>query len=317
MATDVQPWLRPQSWRRDSDRPCVSLGAPGAFDDTHIFAPCVILEDGTYSLYYSGSQGTVADRVFRLGLATSADGVRFQRHPDSPALSLDGATRSILTPTLLRNPDGSVCREAGRLRLWFSSCDFPARSSRHTLHAAGSVDGISWDAPTAALLEGAYAPTVIKDGSTYRLWYSDVSSEPWCVRYAESPDGLDWSPRLKPVLQLDQPWEHSRLFYPTVLKADGLYLMWYGSYTQHGTEEMKTAIGFATSPDGLIWDKHPGNPVFGPDPSREWESHYTTSQSLLRLPDGSWRIWYASRTKPPFVHKYFAIGTALWRGPKH
>ena len=80
---------------------------------------------------------------------------------------------------------------------------------------------------------------------------------------------------------------------------------------------MKTAIGFATSPDGLIWDKHPGNPVFGPDPSREWESHYTTSQSLLRLPDGSWRIWYASRTKPPFVHKYFAIGTALWRGPKH
>ncbi|MBM4049587.1 MAG: hypothetical protein FJ279_31210 [Planctomycetes bacterium] len=52
--------------------------------------------------------------------------------------------------------------------------------------------------------------------------------------------------------------------------------------------------------------------VFGPEPSRAWESHYTTSQSVLRLPDGSWRLWYASRPKPPFDHKYFAIGTARW-----
>ena len=32
----------------------------------------------------------------------------------------------------------------------------------------------------------------------------------------------------------------------------------------------------------------------------------------LALPDGSWRIWYASRPAPPFDHKYFAIGTASW-----
>lgn len=29
--------------------------------------------------------------------------------------------------------------------------------------------------------------------------------------------------------------------------------------------------------------------------ARAWESHYTTSQSLMQLDDGSWRIWYASR----------------------
>ena len=81
--------------------------------------------------------------------------------------------------------------------------------------------------------------------------------------------------------------------------------MWYGSYSQHGGEEMRTALGCAYSNDGIHWQKDSENPVFGPD-----ESHYTTSQSVLRLADGSLRIWYASRPARPFEHKYFAIGAA-------
>jgi hypothetical protein len=91
--------------------------------------------------------------------------------------------------------------------------------------------------------------------------------------------------------------------------------MWYGSYSNSPGDEVTTALGFAFSRDGMHWEKNPHNPVFGPDPSRSWESHYTTSQTVLPLPDGSWRIWYATRPKPPFVHKYFAIGTARWNGP--
>ena len=97
-----------------------------------------------------------------------------------------------------------------------------------------------------------------------------------------------------------------------MLKVDNRYWMWYGSYSQHGDMEMKTAIGCAYSDDGLQWQKDPDNPVFEPDPSRTWDSHYTTSQSVLRLDDDSLRIWYASRPAPPFKHKYFAIGTARW-----
>jgi hypothetical protein len=36
---------------------------------------------------------------------------------------------------------------------------------------------------------------------------------------------------------------------------------------------------------------------------------------VIRNEDGSFRIWYASRKKPPFVNKYFAINTATWSGP--
>ena len=71
-------WLGLQQWQRDGQQPCISLGATGAFDDMHIFAPCIAFEDGHYRMWYSGSRGAVVDRVFTLGLATSIDGVHFK-----------------------------------------------------------------------------------------------------------------------------------------------------------------------------------------------------------------------------------------------
>src|SRR5438128_2195381 len=52
-------WLQPQAWRRDSDQPALSLGEKGRFDDQHIFAPHVVLLNGEYWMYYSGSQRCV------------------------------------------------------------------------------------------------------------------------------------------------------------------------------------------------------------------------------------------------------------------
>jgi predicted GH43/DUF377 family glycosyl hydrolase len=183
----------------------------------------------------------------------------------------------------------------------------------HTIHESRSEDGVAWSAPSEGQVDGAYAPTVLKDGDRYLMWYVDVTVDPWVFRFAESADGKTWSSRSEAVVVADQEWERDRLFYPTVLKRDGVFLMWYGSY--QSIDRHTTAIGFAVSEDGVHWTKHPGNPVFGPNPAREWESHYTTSQSIHTQPDGSLRMYYASRTKPPFVHKYFAIGTAVWEKP--
>jgi hypothetical protein len=302
--------LERQNWKRDRADPCLSLGSPGAFDDTHIFAPCVAFEDGEFSMWYCGSQGTVETRVFGMGLATSTDGVHFTRHGRAPVLCFADGQRSILTPALLRHPDGSVCREDGRLHMWFAACNFPTGDGLHTLHASTSRDGRAWSTPSDPQFENVYAPTIMKEGGIYRMWYADVSTEPWCFRYAESGDGVQWKADVEAVLVIDQRWERNRLFYPTVLKAEGLYLMWYGSYTHAKGEALKTALGFAVSKDGRKWQKYAENPVFEPEPSHPWESHFTTSQAVLRLTDGSWRIWYASRQAPPFIHKYYAIGTA-------
>ncbi|QDT50909.1 hypothetical protein Pan258_49910 [Symmachiella dynata] len=308
---EFAPWLQPQEWERDTDGPIIELGEQGSFDDMHVFAPCVALEEGQYRMWYCGSQGKVAKRVFRLGLATSKDGRTFEKHPANPVFEFGDGESSILTPTLLRNADGSVLREDGKLRMWFSASHLFGKSV-HNLHETQSRDGIQWSPPSDPQLSGVYAPTILKVGETYQMWYTDVSAEPWKIRHAQSSDGQEWKETKDAVLRIGQKWEQGRLFYPTVIKSGDLYLMWYGSYWS--AFEGKTAIGFAVSSDGINWQKNPHNPVFRPDPSHEWESHYTTSQSIRQLPDGSWRIWYASRQKPPFVHKYFAIGTARWQG---
>src|SRR5262249_1589632 len=51
--------LKPQEWKRDSDKPALSLGEKGKFDDQHIFAPHVVQMDGEFWMYYSGSQRCV------------------------------------------------------------------------------------------------------------------------------------------------------------------------------------------------------------------------------------------------------------------
>lgn len=308
----LHPWLLAQRWQRDTEQPVLRLGRPGAFDDTHVFAPCVIRTEDIFQMWYCGSRGRVEDRVFSLGQATSRDGRVFERFNQRPVFSFGDGKHSVLTPTLLRDTDGTATRENGKLRMWFSASHLGSSTGLHTLHEATSEDGIHWSAPSSAQLQHVYAPSILKDTSGYRLWYTDVSREPWVIRHAFSPDGRQWQVGDEPVLELDQPWESGRLFYPTVLKVDEIYLMWYGSYWS--TKQSKTALGFAVSLDGLEWHKNPHNPVLRPDPSRSWESHYTTSQSVVRSGNGSFRIWYATRKKPPFVNKYFAIGTATWAG---
>ncbi|MBW3598676.1 MAG: hypothetical protein KY475_15560 [Planctomycetes bacterium] len=307
----LKKWLAPQEWRRDTEGPIVTLGAAGEFDDTHVFAPCVVREQSRFLLWYCGSRGAVAERVFRLGLAESDDGRHFQKHSGNPVYEFGNGIRSVLTPTVLRRIDGTPIRENGRLRMWFSAAPLTKSNSLHTLHASTSEDGAHWSAPSPPQLEHVYAPTVLKDGDIYRLWYTDVSRDPWIIRHAASDDGRRWRVAEAPALVIDQDWERGRLFYPAVVKVEDAYLLWYGSYWSG--EANKTAIGFAVSEDGLRWRKSPHNPVLRPDPSRPWESHYTTSHSVMRLPDGAWRIWYAGRKAPPFTNKYFAIATATWR----
>jgi len=310
---ELARWFVPQPWQRDAEGPIVSLGSPGQFDDMHIFAPAVAQENGRFQLWYSGSRGTPGNRVFRLGLATSADGKQFEKHSDNPVLQFADAAHSVLTPALLRNPDGTVLRENGKLRMWFAAARL-GKSGLHTLHESTSADGIHWDEPSPVLLENAYCPTVMKTDRGYEMWFSDVVRRPWIIRHAVSADGRKWNVTPGPAIVLSQEWEAEVLVYPTVLKIDDAYLMWYGSY-DNAIRRETTAIGFAASLDGRQWHKHPQNPVHRPDPKRPWESNYVGSGCVMRLPDGTFRYWYASRKQPPFLNLYFAINTAHWAGP--
>ena len=347
-------WLKPMDWKRDSDQPVFKIGEKGQFDDMHILSPSVIYEKGEYWMYYIGSQNDVIakglykpateltdeqkkkirgnehkDRIYKVGLAKSKDGIHFTKYEKNPVFSFGDDRRGILTPNFLRNPDGSVLREKGELVMYFTAADMPG-DYKHNIHRATSKDGIHWSAPSPVLLTNAYAAYFMKDGKTYRMWYVDVSKRPWVMRHASSPDGLAWTPTEKPCLQpKEQKWEGAggdrvilpSIVYPSVFKADGIYIALYGTFWE---SQEKTAIGLAVSADGLTWKKFDGNPVFTPNEKNYWESNFTTSQTIMKLKDGSYRLWYASRQgfipgsnpkDPSWAHMYYAIGTAHWAGP--
>lgn len=314
----LKAWLGPQEWKRDTEGPVLSLGTEGQFDDTHIFAPTVGREGKRFRMWYCGSQGFAHDlapvrtrdeRVFRLGLAESDDGVTFQRHA-GPVLELETPRRSIVTPTILRDARGQVLREEGKLRMWFTSATLGGGGPPHAIQQAVSSDGIKWTDVSPIQISRAYCPTVIKSEQGYTLWYTEPGKYPWVIKHATSRDGSEWTVTEQPVLTISQPWEHDLQIYPCVLQIDGVFLMWYASYLEKNHET--TAIGFAASTDGITWHKQPQNPILRPDPGRPWESHYVSSHSVMQLDDGRFRIWYASRKAPPFQNLYFALNTAVW-----
>lgn len=102
--------------------------------------------------------------------------------------------------------------------------------------------------------------SVIKSGSGYKMWYAgghSIESE-FAIGYATSADGIHWTRYGNmPVFEGKAgSWEHSSAGVPSVLQDGNKLHMWYlGGSADGGT------IGYATSDDGIHWNRHP-SPVF-------------------------------------------------------
>jgi hypothetical protein len=306
-------------WVKSPRNPMLSLGGKGDFDYQNIMSPCIVKEGGRYFLFYSGGpEGPATNGEFvryQLGLALSDDGEAWKK-TGRPLLPLGPDMNFHTTPTLLRNPDGTLLKQSG---LWHML--FCANRNDDIAHAT-SPDGVRWTLDDRGpVFRRGYAPTVVHTGAEIRMYYihkptpkGSDNPRPWEVHLATGNDLFSLKPHAaNPLLMVSQPWEKKALFYPWVIQEGSTWVMFYASYwnKKDAGKTDYTAIGMATSDDGIRWKKLPNNPILTPIPGSSYESVYNSSQSVIR-DGGGYRLYYAARID--MKHKYYAICMARKKG---
>ena len=149
-----------------------------------------------------------------------------------------------------------------------------------------------------------------KDGG-YRMYFSWRTRK--SIAVTDSRDGFSWSepeiciaPRPTP-----QGWEDD-LNRPAVVYRDGLYHMWYTGQFHPGNADGTSHIFYATSEDGVHFQRKQDEPVLLPE--EDWE------KSSLMCPDVMWeeeeglyKMWYSGGEQ----YEPNAIGYAVSRDGIH
>lgn len=109
------------------------------------------------------------------------------------------------------------------------------------------------------------APYVILDNGIWRMWYISCTGwkminnypEPmYHVKYAESTDGINW--KRTGIVCIDYTEFAKAIGRPCVLKIQDGYEMYYSyrSLLNYRSDKvMSYRLGYATSKDGLVWDR--------------------------------------------------------------
>jgi predicted GH43/DUF377 family glycosyl hydrolase len=139
----------------------------------------------------------------------------------------------------------------------------------------------SWNEATS------YLPTVLKDDSGYKMWFTGAQSNVLSIGYATSPDGVTWTEHPgNPVISAGSYWwENTDIHTPAVINNSGLYEMWYT-----GVQNNQIGwIGYANSTDGITWTKH-SEYVLGSGPS-VWDAGEVFNPSVIKMGD-LYEMWY-------------------------
>ena len=86
-----------------SGEPILPLGSSGAWDDTEAGLAHVLFDGEKYQMWYSGSPQ--AD-VYRIGYATSSDGIHWEKYENNPVFTPDGSgfdSQDVWIPNVLFN----------------------------------------------------------------------------------------------------------------------------------------------------------------------------------------------------------------------
>ena len=167
-----------RSWTRPSTEPVIALGPEGACDGATCSSNTVLKVGERWYNWYTGI--SQVPYLASVCLATSADGVHWEKHPQNPVLGYNPYVASdafmVATPQVLY--------EEGVFKMWYNSKGFDGGKTTpgdYRIGYAESLDGIHWErCPRLPVLgasgkgwdsQMAEYPEVRNLGGRYYMWY--------------------------------------------------------------------------------------------------------------------------------------------------
>lgn len=222
-------------------------------------ANVVVGPDGIFRMYYSGNHVPAGSVTYAIGMATSTDGVVWQRRA-APVLEASA---------LWEQPKCSVRRDP------------------NTCTVGGVLEPSVLYDPVKKLYKMWYAG----------LGEPSNSFRTFRIGYAESPDGVQWTRQPQPVFELGakDAWDELWTSHVNVV-ADpvaGYHMFYFGSAAKdykEGIEMQRGSIGHAFSLDGVHWQRDPSNPLITPRPSQV--DAWSVGGPTAIIEEGTLKLWY-------------------------
>jgi len=261
----------------------VPLGDSGEYDDKYTDSPSVINDGNVYKMWYDGFDGS----NIRIHYATSTDGIVWDKH--GVVIDIDHTAEADVF--YVSKP--CVIKDSGIYKMWFNSFEDNVYRVRYTT----SKDGIVWDKNSVVIDFGdlidieegydIYRPSVIYDGSIYKMWYDSHYDKNIRIHYATSPDGILWDKHGIVISLVDDDDYKNYIYHtenPCVIYDGKTYRMLYA-----GDDGGSHSIYYATSINGKIWTHH-GEvlPLMN-----NGKCDFMESNSPCFIQDGTtYKIWY-------------------------
>lgn len=216
-----------------SQKPILSPGEIGTFDDSGVSLSCIKNVNGKQYLYYLGwNLGVTVPWRNSIGLAIfNESSNKFERYSKAPIMD-----RNDIDPYSISYP--FILEDDGIFKMWYGSnlsWGKDQKDMAHIIKYAYSMDGINWIREGNISLnlknEEEYAisrPYVIKEDGIYKMWYS-YRGKSYRIGYAESLDSINWT-RKDELAGIDvsiEGWDSEMVCYPFIIDHKGERFMLY------------------------------------------------------------------------------------------
>ncbi len=294
----------------DGANPVLRPTAATVMDNDGVDDPAMAKVGSTYVMWYSGTaEDGGAPAIF---IATSSDGVAWTRaNAGNPVLQ--GTPGSFDADGVYGADVVYDAADATPYRMYYSG----RAGAFGGIGYATSVDGVVWfkykggsgllPVPVVDHGPGGSAdsftagdPSVMKDGSTWKMWYTGDDSSKKRIAYATSVDGVTWAKGGK-VIAPEDPGVSANIafgaFAPTVWKTAAGYSMLLTGRKIVSGNTFQTKIMGTTSTDGIVW----GGPSPALNPSgtnSNFDYSNLNSPELLQDPGAPspFKLYYSGNT---------------------